>query len=170
MFWTYFHKGWLNQSMNHEGACRTAPATPGLLNIHLNNWTRLQTGWVKKLEQKWDKSGFHILTCSSSNHAKTGWPTYWENSSQAGSENKFSPRKQYSFTGPKARRSWSWGGKSSEWQNRHFYNFLWAKVHTTSGDKIFLLTPLYHFKQSISILNIVKWSQIALGLSIDPAI
>ena len=35
IFWRYFHKGWLtesvNQLMNDKGVCRTAPATPGLL-------------------------------------------------------------------------------------------------------------------------------------------
>ena len=33
---------WLNQWMNHEADCRTAPATQGLLNISLKNfWKRI---------------------------------------------------------------------------------------------------------------------------------
>ena len=33
MVWRYFHKGWLNELINHGGVYRTAPATPGLLKI-----------------------------------------------------------------------------------------------------------------------------------------
>ena len=32
MFWIYFHKPSLNNWINHKAVCRTAPATPGLLN------------------------------------------------------------------------------------------------------------------------------------------
>ena len=33
----YFHKGSLTQLMSDEGVCRTAPATPGLLNSYQNH-------------------------------------------------------------------------------------------------------------------------------------
>ena len=37
IFWGYIHEGWLdqwkNQLINDEGVCKTAPATPGLLNM-----------------------------------------------------------------------------------------------------------------------------------------
>ena len=35
MFWRYFHKGWLSQLISDRGVCRTAPATPGLLNNNI---------------------------------------------------------------------------------------------------------------------------------------
>ena len=34
--WRYFHKGWLSLLKNHRGVCRTAPTTPGLLNMLLH--------------------------------------------------------------------------------------------------------------------------------------
>ena len=35
MFWRLGGKGLVTKSMNHEGVCRTAPATPGMLNIEM---------------------------------------------------------------------------------------------------------------------------------------
>ena len=44
MFWRSGGKGSLTQSVNYEGVCRTAPATPGLLIIHMDQTTApLQT-------------------------------------------------------------------------------------------------------------------------------
>ena len=33
IFWRYFHKGAVNESVNHGGVCITTPATPDLLKI-----------------------------------------------------------------------------------------------------------------------------------------
>ena len=33
VFWIYFHKPWLSYLMSHKAIYKTAPATPGLLNI-----------------------------------------------------------------------------------------------------------------------------------------
>ena len=36
VFWRYFHKGRVTESMNHKGVCRTALTTPGLLFTRYN--------------------------------------------------------------------------------------------------------------------------------------
>ena len=41
----------VNESINYKGVCRTAPATPGLLNI-LD-----KTGWVDRVQTLADFSG-----------------------------------------------------------------------------------------------------------------
>ena len=52
MSWRYFHKGWviewINESINEKVVCRTAPATPGLLNRRMRRRRRR-----KAMREEW---------------------------------------------------------------------------------------------------------------------
>ena len=56
----------MNHSVSDKGTCRTAPATPGLLNIPLNMNCVLI--WMRCSSRKWNKSSLILddLTPSSS--------------------------------------------------------------------------------------------------------
>ena len=46
--------------MNNKGDCRTAPATPGLLNI-LGILLNLSTSWESCVKKQWPKEMFFFL-------------------------------------------------------------------------------------------------------------